>query len=157
MASRSRPTRRWSSSLRCANGRGSTPHTALHTLTTFPLSHLLFASFSLVQVLAHPSNVGYEHLTNHIVLRVNGSPLTSLKQLVELLDHPSPDMSHLIFELEPHDERVVLDATSVKEVTAELLHLHQIPSDRSVDLRVGGESSAAAAASSKGKAKRGRS
>ena len=114
-------------------------------------------SLSLVQVLAHPSNVGYEHLTNHIVLRVNGSPLTSLKQLVELLDHPSPDMSHLIFELEPHDERVVLDATSVKEVTAELLHLHQIPSDRSVDLRVGGESSAAAAASSKGKAKRGRS
>ena len=120
-------------------------------------SHIFSLPLSLVQVLAHPSNVGYEHLTNHIVLRVNGSPLTSLKQLVELLDHPSPDMSHLIFELEPHDERVVLDATSVKEVTAELLHLHQIPSDRSVDLRVGGESSAAAAASSKGKAKRGRS
>ena len=57
----------------------------------------------LSQVLAHPTNIGYEHLTNHLVTRVNGEPLTSLQQLVTLLEvNKQPQ---LIFELEPHDER----------------------------------------------------
>ena len=86
----------------------------------------------LSQVLAHPSNVGYEHLANFLVTNLNGEPLTSLKQMVRLVE--SNTTSTLRFLLEPHDELIVLDATKASEVTAELLHSHQIPADRSPDL-----------------------
>jgi len=85
----------------------------------------------LSQVLAHASNVGYEHLNNQLVTRVNGQPLTSLRQLVDVVEANAD--AFLIFELEPHDECVVLDAKTMAAVTAELLHSHHIPADRSAD------------------------
>ena len=48
----------------------------------------------------------------------------------------------LRFEMEPHDELVVLDASKADEVTAELLQSHQIPADRSADLQGVGKTAA---------------
>ena len=86
----------------------------------------------LSQVLAHPSLVGYEHFSNHLVTRVNGVAPTSLRHLVELV--ASNTEPFLRFEMEPHDELVVVDAATKEAVTAELLQSHQIPADRSADL-----------------------
>ena len=86
----------------------------------------------LSQVLAHPSNVGYEHLSNHLVSRMNDEPVVSLKHLMQLIE--ANKEKTLRFTLEPHDESVVLDAATLKDVTAELLHTHSIPADRSADL-----------------------
>ena len=87
----------------------------------------------LSQVLAHPSNVGYEHLANQLVTSVNGVAVTSLVQMLRLVESNADP--YLQLELEPHNERVVLDAATLATVTAELLHTHQIPADRSADLR----------------------
>lgn len=90
-------------------------------------------SAQLSQVLAHPSNVGYETLTNHLVTRVNGEKVTSLLQMLRIVDANS--QPYVQFDLEPHDECVVLDAKTLTAVNAELLQQHQIPADRSADLR----------------------
>ena len=41
----------------------------------------------------------------------------------------------LRFDVEPHAELVVLETKAIAEVTAELLRSHNIPADRSADLR----------------------
>lgn len=100
----------------------------------------------LSQVLAHTSNVGYEHLHNNIVVSLNGVRITSLRQMVALIEGNAERW--LAFDLDPYEERVVLDASSLPAVNAELLHSHQIPADRSSDLQRG----AAAGGSSQGHA-----
>ena len=40
----------------------------------------------LSQVLAHPSNVGYEHLVNVQLKACNGEPVRNLKHLVQLVE-----------------------------------------------------------------------
>ena len=87
----------------------------------------------LSQVLAHPSNVGYEHICNQIVSSVNGVRLASLHQLQSLIEGNTE--ATLRFDLEPHDELVCLDATKIQAVNEELLLSHAIPSDRSEDLK----------------------
>lgn len=84
------------------------------------------------QVLAHPCNIGYEQLSNHLVYRVNGEKCTSLKQLVHAVK--TTTSRYLRFDLEPHNELVVLETAQLAAATSELLNSHQIPSDRSADL-----------------------
>jgi len=68
-----------------------------------------------------------------LVTKLNDTPLTSLRQMVQLVEANSAP--YLSFHLQPHYERVVLDAKNVVAVTAELLRSHGIAEDRSSDLR----------------------
>mmetsp|Transcript_8529 Transcript_8529/g.21862 ORF Transcript_8529/g.21862 Transcript_8529/m.21862 type:complete len:513 (+) Transcript_8529:51-1589(+) len=86
----------------------------------------------LSQVLAHTSNVGYEHLNNMIVAKLNDQPVRNLKGLLEAVQ--SNKETFLRLHLSPHDELVVLEASKVKAATAEVLRQHNIASDRSDDL-----------------------
>jgi len=88
----------------------------------------------LSQVLAHTCNIGYEHLCNQIVVKVNGEPLTNLTDLVRLVE-VGKTQTFLTFELEPHSELVVLETEGLEAATTELLANHQIPHDRSANLR----------------------
>lgn len=109
----------------------------------------------LSQVLAHASNVGYEHLANQIVNRVNGVQLVSLKHLLEIVEANSH--STLCFDLEPHDELVVLESSKIDAVNRECLSQHSIPADRSADLlpaQNGGASGSTNGAGAGGKAAR---
>jgi S1-C subfamily serine protease len=111
----------------------------------------------LSQVLAHAANVGYEHLANQIVTHVNGVPLVSLKHLMALVE--GNDKPMLRFELEPHNELVVLESGKIAETNRECLEQHSIPADRSADLRDGAgasssEGNGAAAGAAKAKSAR---
>ena len=68
--------------------------------------------------------------------QVNGVRLNSLKHLLSLVESNSEKM--LRFDLEPHDELVVLEAEAIAAVTKELLRSHSIPADRSDDLKAEG-------------------
>ena len=92
----------------------------------------------LSQVLAHVNTVGYEQHVNQIVRCVNGEVVVSLQHLAQVVAAAQAAPSHtpfITFELEPHDEMVVLETATLAETTAELLANHQIPHDRSADLR----------------------
>jgi len=109
----------------------------------------------LSQVFAHVHTVGYEHHANQIVTKVNGERVLSLADLVARCEaaqaHPSRT-PFLTFELEPHQELVVLESIGLRATTDEFLDNHQIPHDRSADLRVVGSGGSGAAASSSAEA-----
>jgi len=86
----------------------------------------------LSQVLAHSINVGYEHLVNYLVTSCNGEPVRNLRHLVELIDGNRERF--LRIDLSPHNECVVLEASSVATATAEILTHHNISAARSADL-----------------------
>ena len=50
------------------------------------------------------AQVGYEHLANLIVARVNGERVRNLRHLVSLIDESTS--RYLRFDLEPHSEMV---------------------------------------------------
>ena len=86
----------------------------------------------LSQVLAHPSNVGYEHLVNVQLKACNGEPVRNLKHLVQLVEQSKERFVR--FEVGPHDELVALEAKALGDVTAEILRSHSIAKPRSDDL-----------------------
>lgn len=85
--------------------------------------------------------MGYEHLQNQLVTHLGDTPLTSLRQMVALVE--ANTAPYLSFMMQPHSERVVLEVSNLKAATSEILHSHQIPADRSGDLlAASGEASA---------------
>ena len=86
----------------------------------------------LSQVLAHPSNVGYEHLVNVQLKACNGEAVRNLKHLVQLVEQSKERFVR--FEVGPHDELVALEAKALGDVTAEILRSHSIAKPRSDDL-----------------------
>ena len=86
----------------------------------------------LSQVLAHSSNVGYEHLNNMLVRKFNDAPVRNLRELLAAVEANTAPF--LRFDLSPHEELVVLEAAKVKSATTEVLRQHNIASDRSEDL-----------------------
>jgi len=87
-------------------------------------------------VLPHDINTGYAKVANAIVTKVNGRPITEMKDLLAALDHPTG--RYQVLEIDDHawfGSSVVLDVEKAKAATQELMKLLRIPSDRSGDLR----------------------
>ncbi len=88
-------------------------------------------------ILSHEINKGYdEHYTNLVVQKVNGVPITEMKDLIQAFEKPQGGR-HVI-EIDAPVEvgtKIVLDASKAKQATADILAKNNIPSDRSQDLK----------------------
>lgn len=86
----------------------------------------------LSQVLASEANIGYEDIVNTAVLGFNGSTVTNLKQLAQMVETCTEEF--LRFELE-HELLVVLKRATAHKATRDVLETHCIPEAKSADLR----------------------
>lgn len=86
----------------------------------------------LSQVLSDDVNVGYSALNGVQIIKVNGSDVLNLKDLVGKIEtNKGP---YLIIDLENH-ARIVLDTTRAKESTELILKKYRIPSAKSDSLK----------------------
>jgi S1-C subfamily serine protease len=87
-------------------------------------------------VLPHEINKGYDKLTNIMVTRVNGRPITEMKDLLEAFQNPQG--GYHVIEIDDHDwfgSTIIVDAKKTKQATGEIMDTFKIPSDRSQDLK----------------------
>ena len=87
-------------------------------------------------VLPHDNNVGYENMSNFMVDKVNGQPVTEMKDVISALNHPVGGYD--IIEGDNHawsGSVIVLNAKKAAQATQEILKTYRIPSDRSKDLK----------------------
>ncbi len=87
-------------------------------------------------VLPHEINKGYDKAANLIVEKVNGQPITEMKDLLAAFEKPLGKIHHI--EVDDHDSfgsTVIVDAERARQATAEIMETFKIPSDRSEDLR----------------------
>jgi S1-C subfamily serine protease len=86
----------------------------------------------LQKVLADAVNQGYHEYENHVVTRVDGVPIRSMRQLVELVEAgASPFVTvHLA-----DGQRIVLERKRAAAKTPAILERFGVPNDRSADLR----------------------
>jgi S1-C subfamily serine protease len=92
-------------------------------------------------VLPHDVNVGYHKLGQALVSKVNGQPITKMKDLIEALKKPIDgyqiiDLDHWAGAPDNRATRVVLDAKDADAANAAILTAFGIPADRSDDLKV---------------------
>jgi S1-C subfamily serine protease len=86
-------------------------------------------------VLPHEINKGYDKLGNLVVTRVNGRPISDMKDLLDAFERPL-DGYHVI-EVDDHDwfgSTIIVDADKAKEATGEIMDTFKVPADRSKDL-----------------------
>ena len=76
-------------------------------------------------------------------MKFNSQDIRNLRQLVELIE--AAEAPFFVFEMD-HDEVVVLDAAQARDSTPDILRNHNIPQQRSDDLRRPAAVAAAAAA-----------
>ena len=86
----------------------------------------------LSQVLSDDVNVGYSALNGVQIIKVNGSDVLNLKDLVGKIE--SNKGPYLIIDLENHT-RIVLDTARAKEATEPILKKYRIPSAKSDSLK----------------------
>ena len=88
-------------------------------------------------IIPHEINKGYDSTyTNLIVKKVNGIPITEMKDLIAAFQKPVDGRD--LIEIDKAKEvgtLIVLDAAKSKQATAEILDRNNIPSDRSEDLK----------------------
>ncbi len=87
-------------------------------------------------IISHEINQGCDaSYANLIVTKVNGRPISEMKDLIPAFEHPL-DGRHVIEFDKPKEvgTKIVLDAAKSKKASAEILDLCGIPSDRSPDL-----------------------
>lgn len=87
-------------------------------------------------VLPHEINKGYDKMTNLVVTKINGRPISEMKDVLEAFEHPSGKY-HTI-EIDDFDwsgSTIVVDAEKSKEATEEIMKTFRIPVDRSADLK----------------------
>lgn len=86
----------------------------------------------LQKVLADAVNQGYHEYENHVVMRIDGVPVRSMRHLVELVEQSeAPFVTvHLA-----DGQRVVLDRKRASTKTPKILERFGVPHDRSEDLR----------------------
>ncbi len=87
-------------------------------------------------VLPHEINKGYDKLTNVIVKKVNGCPISEMKDLLEALKNPAG--GYHVIEIDDFNwsgSRIIIDAEKEKLATDEIRQTFKIPSDRSQDLK----------------------
>jgi len=80
----------------------------------------------LSQVLPSPGTIGYEHLENLVVTRVNGHPIKSLDDLSAAAANPQNGFQKIEFEEDP--KTIFLDAGDIQETNAELAEKYGLPS-----------------------------
>jgi hypothetical protein len=88
-------------------------------------------------ILSHEINKGYDSkYENLIVQKVNGHPISEMKDLIAAFETPL-DGRHVIEFDKPKEvgTKIVLDAAKSKQATAEILDQNNISSDRSPDLK----------------------
>jgi len=86
----------------------------------------------LSQVLSDDVNAGYTHLRGVQIMKVNGTDVLNLKDLVGKIETNKD--SYLIFDLDDHS-RIVLDTARAKESTELILKKYRIPSAKSDSLK----------------------
>jgi S1-C subfamily serine protease len=87
-------------------------------------------------VLPHEINKGYDKLTNVVVEKINGRPITEMKDVLEAFDHPLDGFD--VMDIDDHDwfgSTIVIDAAKAKQATDEINQTFKILSDRSQDLK----------------------
>ncbi len=90
----------------------------------------------LSHVLPADINEGYHYFTNIIVDKVNGRPVTGMKDLVE--DFAHPEGKYDVIEFDDHSwtgSVIVFDARKAKKATRDIMRDLSIPADRSDDLK----------------------
>jgi S1-C subfamily serine protease len=90
----------------------------------------------LSHVLPHDINVGYDQQTNLIVEKVNGRPISEMKDLIAAFQNPEGNYN--IIELDDHvwfGSKIVFDAAKAQQATADIMAEFKIPADRSLDLK----------------------
>ncbi len=87
-------------------------------------------------VLPHDINVGYDRENNLIVDKVNGHPISEMKDLIEAFKNPVG--GHQVIDVDDHawfGTKIVFDAAKAQQATADIMAEFKIPSDRSQDLK----------------------
>ncbi|PUZ64030.1 hypothetical protein GQ55_3G111400 [Panicum hallii var. hallii] len=100
---------------------------ARYSLATFEGEQIVIVS----QVLAHEVNIGYEHMGNQQVIKLNGTAVKNIHHLAHLVD--TCQDKFLTFEFED-DFLVVLHRGEAATASSDILKEHAIPSVRSSDL-----------------------
>ncbi|KAJ1261603.1 hypothetical protein BS78_09G042900 [Paspalum vaginatum] len=100
---------------------------ARYSLATFEGEQIVIVS----QVLAHEVNIGYEHMGNQQVMKLNGTTIKNIHHLAHLVDTCKDKF--LTFEFED-DFLVVLHREEATAASSDILKEHAIPSIRSSDL-----------------------
>ncbi|MBI3551183.1 MAG: hypothetical protein HY077_01590 [Elusimicrobia bacterium] len=99
------------------------------------------------QVLAHDVNVGYHKWGNVVVEKINGRPITEMRDVIAAFEHPLG--RHHVIEVDNHagggqgaldyysnfGTQIVIDAEAAKRSGAEILARYSVPADRSPDLK----------------------
>jgi len=87
---------------------------------------------NLISVLPNKINNGYHSFSDTVIMKVNGSRINNLKQMIKLIekDTTSPFVE---FETINH-EYIVLDRELAEKNNEKILKTYSIPQDRSVDL-----------------------
>jgi len=87
-------------------------------------------------VLPHEINKGYDKINNVIVKKVNGVPITEMKDLLKAFQNPVNGYD--VIEVDDHDwygSTIIVDAAKVKKATGEIMDIFKIQADRSPDLK----------------------
>ncbi len=87
-------------------------------------------------VLPHEINKGYEYMANCIVTKVNGRPISDMRDLVEAFKNPVG--AYHVIEVDDFDwsgSTIILDASKADQATEEVMDAFKIHSDRSKDLK----------------------
>ncbi|CAN6326677.1 unnamed protein product [Urochloa humidicola] len=100
---------------------------ARYSLATFEGEQIVIVS----QVLAHEVNIGYEHMGNQQLIKLNGTAVKNIHHLAHLVDTCKDKF--LTFEFED-DFLVVLNREEATAASSDILKEHAIPSIRSSDL-----------------------
>ncbi|KAF6982762.1 hypothetical protein CFC21_001107 [Triticum aestivum] len=100
---------------------------ARYSLSTFEGEQIVIVS----QVLANDVNIGYEHMGNQQVIKLNGTMIKNIHHLAHLVD--TCQDKFLTFEFED-DFLVVLDREEAAAASSDIQKEHAIPSVRSLDL-----------------------
>ncbi|CAN6345266.1 unnamed protein product [Urochloa humidicola] len=100
---------------------------ARYSLATFEGEQIVIVS----QVLAHEVNIGYEHMGNQQLIKLNGTAVKNIHHLAHLVDTCKDKF--LTFEFED-DFLVVLNREEATAASSDILKEHAIPSVRSSDL-----------------------
>ncbi|MBD3271920.1 MAG: trypsin-like serine protease [Elusimicrobia bacterium] len=86
----------------------------------------------LKKILADSVNIGYHHLSNLAIEKVNGTIISDLPQLITLVENNTgPYLSFV----DTNGQQIVLDRSMVEERNDEILSNYQISHDRSEDLK----------------------
>jgi hypothetical protein len=86
----------------------------------------------VLKVLAADTNRGYQDISTWVVESVDGRKVTSLRQLVGLLE--AGNGAPFAVLKSPRGHEIVLDRQRARESRDEILATYRVPSDRSPDL-----------------------